>query len=41
MPVHWFYNPGDIVRMFGKITKCEALDRLFADSQPPILLHAM
>lgn len=22
MPVHWFYNPRDIVQMFGKVTKC-------------------
>lgn len=24
MPVHWFYNPDDIVSQFGQITKYEA-----------------
>jgi ADP-ribosyl-[dinitrogen reductase] hydrolase len=24
MPVHWYYNPDDIVKQFGKITKYEA-----------------
>ena len=34
MPVHWFYNPGDILRVFGKhgITKLEAAPEVHPSS---------
>ena len=34
MPVHWFYNPGDILRLFGKhgITKLEAAPEVHPSS---------